>query len=85
MEQVPIDGNSANTSELYDLMSIRRSDINYHDPPFELSEDYLNDQMSDLQPLTNDHTVDEYFDENGLWNPLRFGDMDERANEMEDR
>ena len=75
MEQVPIDKSSANTSELYDLFSIRRSDVDYQDPPFELSEDYLNDQMSDLQPLTNDNTVDEYFDENGLWNPFRFGDI----------
>ena len=80
MEQVSNDRSSAKTSELYDLMSIRQSDVNYQDPPFELSEDYLNDQMSDIHPLTNDHTVDEYFDENGLWNPQRFGDTDERAN-----
>ena len=43
------------------------------------------EELSDLQPLTNDQTFDEYLDENGLWNPFRFGDVEGRANDMEDR
>ena len=80
-----MDVNTANTSEIYDLLSIRGSDIDCQDPPFELQDDNLVEEMSDLQPLTNDQTFDEYLDENGLWNPFRFGDMEERANDMQDR
>ena len=85
MEQASVDMNSANSSEVYDLLSIKRSDIDYQDQPFELQDDNLVEAMSDLQPVTNDQTFDEYLDENGLWNPFRFGDVEERANDMQDR